>query len=272
MAPKINISIPKTAKDKDKECLTNTSKRAFVFAISFGINVGYSGIFFSTGKICSVLNTLQLVFFGNNLSQWFFNVRRIEMKELSKMVVFFIFTICLAAGCGDDLCELFPDVCEPVEPDSGVCTPDVNPCEGLECGEVDDGCDEGNIVQCGSCAGSAECVDNVCIPCESNCGDKICGEEIDSCGNAESCGTCETGNTCSDDQTYCEPDYEGRNAQKSEQTDIIILSRVTEKVNADGDEVISSARNEYDSHGNITAILDPNEHVSRFYYDEDALA
>jgi putative transposase len=34
MAPKINISIPKTAKDKDKECLTNTSKRAFVFAIS----------------------------------------------------------------------------------------------------------------------------------------------------------------------------------------------------------------------------------------------
>jgi hypothetical protein len=131
------------------------------------------------------------------------------MKELFRILIYFTFAAYLLAGCEADLCELFPELCDPGEPDSGICVPDVNPCEGLECGEVDDGCDEGNIVQCGSCDGSAECIDNVCIPCESNCGDKICGEETDSCGNGESCGTCESGTTCSPDQMSCEPNYEG---------------------------------------------------------------
>jgi hypothetical protein len=64
------------------------------------------------------------------------------MKELFRSVIFLALTTCLVAGCGEDICDSFPDLCDPGE----QCTDD---CADDACGSETDSCD--NEQPCGNC-------------------------------------------------------------------------------------------------------------------------
>jgi hypothetical protein len=66
----------------------------------------------------------------------------------------------------------------------------VGGCEGDLCDSVPDLCEPGGLDT---------------VVCESNCGDKVCGEEIDTCGEVETCGSCDSDELCSLEQTSCTP-------------------------------------------------------------------
>ena len=102
---------------------------------------------------------------------------------------------------GDDISSLFDSSSGGADIEE-ECTPDVNACDGLMCGTVDDGC--GTLVLCGicdlgfRCSVNGECVVGECTPDSNSCGEFVCGGVDDGCGNIVSCGICGLGYSCSE--------------------------------------------------------------------------
>ncbi len=86
--------------------------------------------------------------------------------------------------CVAGLCQTPPPECS--GSDGGV---------GATCGSLPNACGSGSI-QCGGCAGSTSCQNNVCTACAPpSCNGAACGEVSNGCGRVN-CGTCSTGEDC----------------------------------------------------------------------------
>jgi hypothetical protein len=118
---------------------------------------------------------------------------------------------CMAAqtfgvGC-NQVCEVFPEFCEPGDP---ACTPKTQEeaCGNMVCGEVDNGCGVADI-QCGTCEDCGEvCSAGECVYVPENiCGEDVCGQIDDNCGNLVDCGSCDgCGMSCDGGQcVYASP-------------------------------------------------------------------
>lgn len=102
------------------------------------------------------------------------------------------------ASCGDAKTQGFVGdtfECEPTNP---------NICSGKECGQWWNGCEflicppnnclsYGSDYQC-NLTGQCECVDSRTI--QEICGERICGDTINNCGQSVSCGNCTSPATC----------------------------------------------------------------------------
>jgi hypothetical protein len=96
------------------------------------------------------------------------------------------------------------DLASCVGPPLGSCTPKTCADFGYTCGQSGDGCDDGVVLDCGTCAtnqvcggggtntcGSGNCTPRTCADVGAQCG--IIG---DGCGGTVDCGVCPDGTTC----------------------------------------------------------------------------
>jgi hypothetical protein len=96
------------------------------------------------------------------------------------------------------------DLASCVGPPAGMCPAKTCADLGLSCGLSGDGCDDGTVLNCGSCAtgqvcgsqmsgqcGSGPCTPQTCAQANAQCG--IIG---DGCGGTVDCGMCPSGQAC----------------------------------------------------------------------------
>ena len=84
-----------------------------------------------------------------------------------------------------------------------MCTPKTCAELNYNCGESGDGCDDGVILQCGTCGTNMACGANgpnqcgpVCVPLTCAEAGAQCGDIGDGCGNVIDCGPCTGGLAC----------------------------------------------------------------------------
>ncbi len=96
------------------------------------------------------------------------------------------------------------DLASCVGPQVGTCAPKTCADLGYNCGLSGDGCADGVVLDCGSCAtgqtcgggGAGVCGNNSCTPQTCASTGAQCGIIGDGCGNTVDCGSCPTGQTC----------------------------------------------------------------------------
>lgn len=95
------------------------------------------------------------------------------------------------------------DLASCVGPATGTCTPKTCADLGYDCGQSGDGCDDGVVLNCGTCTtgqcgggGAGVCGGNTCQPLTCAGVGAQCGIIGDGCGNTIDCGSCPMGQTC----------------------------------------------------------------------------
>jgi hypothetical protein len=93
------------------------------------------------------------------------------------------------------------DLASCVGPPPGSCAPRSCAQQGLNCGQAGTGCDDGIVLDCGSCpngmsCNGGTCSDMTCTP--RTCADAgaMCGIIGDGCGGTVDCGPCPDGQSC----------------------------------------------------------------------------
>ncbi|CAN5712133.1 hypothetical protein BH11MYX1_BH11MYX1_39690 [soil metagenome] len=99
------------------------------------------------------------------------------------------------------------DLAACIGPPIGACAPKTCAQLGVGCGSSGDGCDDGVVLECGSCSngevcgqgGASQCGTGLCTP--RTCGDAgaTCGELGNGCGGLLDCGSCPDGAACGGD-------------------------------------------------------------------------
>lgn len=87
------------------------------------------------------------------------------------------------------------------------CTPKTCAEQGVHCGPTGDGCDDGIVLQCGTCVngevcgqgGESQCGHGLCIPRTCADANATCGLLGDGCGGIVDCGGCVEGSSCGGD-------------------------------------------------------------------------
>jgi hypothetical protein len=96
------------------------------------------------------------------------------------------------------------DLASCVGPPVGLCTPKTCAQLGFNCGESGDGCDDGVILNCGTCpmggtcggGGAGVCGSAMCMPLTCAAVGAQCGIIGDGCGRTVNCGPCPLGQQC----------------------------------------------------------------------------
>jgi len=96
------------------------------------------------------------------------------------------------------------DLASCVGPQPGACVPKTCAQLGLGCGQSGDGCDDGVVLNCGSCpmgqtcggGGPGVCGGNTCMPQNCASAGAQCGIIGDGCGQTVDCGNCPDGQSC----------------------------------------------------------------------------
>ena len=96
------------------------------------------------------------------------------------------------------------DLASCVGPPVGTCTPKTCAQLGYNCGMSGDGCDDGMVLNCGTCAmgqtcgggGANMCGSNMCMPLTCAAAGAQCGVIGDGCGGTVDCGSCPAGQYC----------------------------------------------------------------------------
>jgi hypothetical protein len=96
------------------------------------------------------------------------------------------------------------DLASCVGPATGSCTPQTCTQLGYNCGQSGDGCDDGVVLDCGTCpmgqtcggGGSGVCGMNTCTPLTCAQVGAQCGIIGNGCGGTVDCGMCPMGETC----------------------------------------------------------------------------
>lgn len=135
---------------------------------------------------------------------------RVRFDGLGKLVPLVPLAALLLGALGVDACSA---AYSPAGADGGPsigCEPRL--CPDDACGTISDGC--GRALDCGTCGGANQCVDNrcACIPRTCKSAGATCGQLTDGCtGNVIYCGTCGAGSDAGDAGTdagelYCGPE------------------------------------------------------------------
>ena len=109
------------------------------------------------------------------------------------------------AGPGDS--DAWDSVGGDDAPDAPACVPTSCKAEGIECGDLPDGC--GVTLACGDCsadqtcggAGPGKCGSGPCVPATCASLGLQCGQATDGCGEVLNCPSCPGGQTCTEDRT-----------------------------------------------------------------------
>jgi hypothetical protein len=95
------------------------------------------------------------------------------------------------------------DLASCVGPPLNTCSPKTCAQQGFDCGEAGDGCNDGMVLNCGTCqtgtcggGGPGVCGGNVCTPLTCAEVNAQCGIIGDGCGSAVDCGSCPMGEVC----------------------------------------------------------------------------
>lgn len=114
----------------------------------------------------------------------------VRFHGLGKVVPLVLLAASVLGVAGVDACSA---AYMPESSDAGVpstCEPRL--CPDDACGTISDGC--GRALDCGSCGGASQCVDNrcACLPRTCKSAGATCGQLTDGCtGNVIFCGACE---------------------------------------------------------------------------------
>lgn len=93
------------------------------------------------------------------------------------------------------------DLASCVGPPSGSCVPRSCAQQGLDCGQAGTGCDDGVVLECGTCPNGMSCSGGTCssmtcVPRTCQDAGAMCGIIGDGCGGTVDCGPCPEGQTC----------------------------------------------------------------------------